>query len=537
MSFRCPVVRVFPVGRLAVPCGGLRLRWASGLSVPSGDFRSVVSGSGLIRLCGGPVSVVKVQRRLTVIIVRDLQYFATRDTVLKHGGDTGGESVTSQVSGYTQLMAEQAVDYLRLDDLLSRHHPDNPKDHDIGGIIESIRTFGFVRNAMINETDGLLLFGHGTTTALEMMRADSDPVPERIGVDQADGMWTVPTDRGVNLPPEQAKAYVIADNQHALAGGWDEPQLVDNLIVLAKEDRLAGTGFDGDDIDRLIRLHRPELQEEDHLVDRHKADELQEIWQVEPGQLWEIGKHRLLCGDALNPDVMTALMGDEKVELMVTDPPYGVEYDSEWRAKYSTGQYSVGTITGDDRADWGEVWELWKPDIIYVWHGGLEIVDAAEGLIRAGYKLRSQIIWNKDVMVFGRSHYHWKHETCWYAVRKGKTAKWKGERNQNTVWDYANLSGAGRSDDPDDDFHAAHVSQKPVELYRIPIRNHTRENDVIVDPFVGSGSALVAAESTRRTCYAVEIEPKFCAVTLDRMSSLGLEPKLQQAKADPMKAG
>lgn len=151
------------------------------------------------------------------------------------------------------------TEYVPLSDLLARHHPDNPKDHDIGGIIQSIQQFGFVRNVMLNEADGLLLYGHGATTALAQMKANGISLPDRI--EAQNGEWLVPTTRGVSLDPRKAKAYVIADNQQALAGGWQEVQLVDNLIGLAKDGLLEGTGFDGDDVDRLIRLHRPELLE------------------------------------------------------------------------------------------------------------------------------------------------------------------------------------------------------------------------------------------------------------------------------------
>lgn len=149
-----------------------------------------------------------------------------------------------------------------LDELLSRHHPDNPKDHDIGAIIESIDEFGFVRNVMMNETDGLLLYGHGTTTALEMMRSSGEyEIPKRIS-ERDDGMWLIPTDRGVELDPLTAKRYVVADNRDAELGGWNEPRLVDNLIQWAGRDGslLRGTGFDQEDVDRLVSMVASETE-------------------------------------------------------------------------------------------------------------------------------------------------------------------------------------------------------------------------------------------------------------------------------------
>jgi DNA modification methylase len=237
--------------------------------------------------------------------------------------------------------------------------------------------------------------------------------------------------------------------------------------------------------------------------------------------------HRLKCGDSTSADDVGQLLQGQRPALMATDPPYGVKYDSEWRHKYSGGEYSVGTIANDDRSDWTDVWKLWAPPVLYVWHGGLHARSVAANLEEAGYELRAQIIWNKSVMVFGRGHYHWKHEPCWYAVKIGETATWAGDRSQHTVWDCGNGSATGRTGDAADDFHAAHISQKPVELFRIPMRNHTAPGDLVAEPFAGSGSQFVAAEQLGRLCYGVELEPKYVAVILERLVGLGLEPERQ----------
>jgi hypothetical protein len=149
------------------------------------------------------------------------------------------------------------TEYVALSELLKRHHPDNPRDHDLGGIVQSIRRFGFVRNVMLNEEDGLLLYGHGATLALAQMKDAGEHVPDRIQA--IEGEWMVPTTRGAHMDALDAQAYLLADNQHVLAGGWHEPRLIDSLIALARSEALDGTGFDGDDVDRLIRFHRPEM--------------------------------------------------------------------------------------------------------------------------------------------------------------------------------------------------------------------------------------------------------------------------------------
>ena len=165
---------------------------------------------------------------------------------------------------------EAYTTYEPLDELIGRHHPDNPKDHDIGSLIESIQEFGFVRNVMVNETDNLLLYGHGTTEALwQMYESGEYKVPKRIKI-RKDGMWLVPTDRGIRLSKKRAKAYVIADNYHSQLGGWNEPQLVDNLIAIAGKDGrgLRGTGFDGDELDVLIKIYSPVPKEEQPRLDQ-----------------------------------------------------------------------------------------------------------------------------------------------------------------------------------------------------------------------------------------------------------------------------
>lgn len=149
------------------------------------------------------------------------------------------------------------TEYLPLSELLRRHHPDNSREHDIGALIQSIQRFGFVRDVMLNEEDGLLLYGHGTTTALAEMRVAGMPLPDRVHV--VEGEWMIPVTRGLHMDPQEAKAYLIADNRTNELGGWREHQLLDNLIALAQADSLDGVGFDGDDVDRLIRIHHPEM--------------------------------------------------------------------------------------------------------------------------------------------------------------------------------------------------------------------------------------------------------------------------------------
>lgn len=200
---------------------------------------------------------------------------------------------------------------------------------------------------------------------------------------------------------------------------------------------------------------------------------------------------------------------------MVTDPPYGVEYDADWRTHatrkvngklLSVGAHAIGKVTNDDRSDWLEAFDLFSGNVIYCWHASACAVQFAQDIVSAGFVIRAQIIWAKNNMVIGRGDYHWKHEPCWYAVKKGKTSLWNGDRTQTTVWD---IDKPMRSE-------TGHSTQKPLECMARPIRNHSGD---VYDPFVGSGTTLVAAENLNRKCYAMEISPAYVAVCLERMTT------------------
>ncbi|MCH7604302.1 MAG: hypothetical protein IIB54_16225, partial [Planctomycetes bacterium] len=178
--------------------------------------------------------------------------------------------------------------------------------------------FGYVAPMIVNEKTGTLLAGHGRLDELEMLKADGQPPPDGIQVE--DGEWLAPVVKGVRLGPKAGKAYTIADNRLVELGGWDEPQLLDNLMMLSKNGGLGGTGYDGEDVDRLFQLLNPDLEE---VAVSDEAEKLQRKWKTKSGQLWEIGRHRLLCGDATNQEDVEQLLNGPVPNLMVTDPPYG----------------------------------------------------------------------------------------------------------------------------------------------------------------------------------------------------------------------
>jgi len=242
------------------------------------------------------------------------------------------------------------------------------------------------------------------------------------------------------------------------------------------------------------------------LTDEDEVPEPPEEPVTQPGDLWLLGEHRLLCGDATSAEDVGRLLDGGRPFLMVTDPPYGVEYDPEWRKKAGLRQGGAdGAVSNDDRVDWSAAWALFPGDVAYVWHAGKYASAVQTSLERHGFEVRAQIIWRKARFAISRGAYHWGHEPCWYSVRKGRTAKWHGDRTQSTVWDIMHVAN-----------ETGHGTQKPVECMRRPIANHGSRDDAVYDPFVGSGTTIIAAEQLKRRCLAMELDPVYCDVVVKR---------------------
>lgn len=247
---------------------------------------------------------------------------------------------------------------------------------------------------------------------------------------------------------------------------------------------------------------------------------------TKPGDLWEFPSatasgpsHWLLCGDSTEEPYVSRLLAKSPQPplLMVTDPPYGVSYQAGWREEF--GKYKrnrKAAVTNDSQSDWSRAYRLFPGNVVYVWHAGLESSTVATNLEASGFLLRSQIIWVKQKFVFGRGDYHWNHEPCWYAVRKGTTSGWNGDRTQTTTWMIQNSNPmGGRQDDAD----TVHSTQKPVECMARPIRNHRAiggDKFSVYDPFLGSGTTLIACEQLQQTCLAIELEPGYCELAVQR---------------------
>jgi DNA modification methylase len=241
-----------------------------------------------------------------------------------------------------------------------------------------------------------------------------------------------------------------------------------------------------------------------------EAPPLPAVAKTRPGDLWILGPHRLSCGDATNETDVARLLGGQRPALTVTDPPYGVGYDPAWRERAAGEGHlayaarRVREVPGDDRADWREAWALSPSDVLYCWHAGRQAAAVQQGLEASGFEIRAQIMWSKPHFPISRGHYHWRHEPCWYAVRKGASAHWCGDRAQTTVWEMTldpNVSGG-------------HPTQKPVEAMERPIRNHDAPS--VYDPFLGSGTTLIACERQGRALLGMEIDPRYVDVSVAR---------------------
>ena len=376
-------------------------------------------------------------------------------------------------------------------------------------VAASIREFGW-RQPIVVDREGVIICGHTRLLAAY-----------KLGLPEA------PVHVAENLTPAQVRAYRLLDNRSHDETTWDDDLLGLELLDLKGMGvDLDLTGFDGREIDDL--LANPELGDSADAVPDLPVNPV-----TIPGELWLCGPHhRILCGDATSPEAVSRLLGGRQPLLMSTDPPYGISLDSEWRdraglngcgpaeasyLKQRTEGHTNTSISSDTRADWSEAFALVPGlQVAYVWHASVFTREVLGGLQRIGFLYPQQIIWNKGRTVLTRTHYWYQHEPCWY-VRK-KNAPWYGKAGENsTVWDSPSPKFImGGSDEEKYD----HPTQKPVELVRRPILNHTKRGEAVYDPFLGSGTTLAAAELTERVCHALELDPKYVDVAVQRWQRL-----------------
>jgi DNA modification methylase len=389
------------------------------------------------------------------------------------------------------------IETLRIADLTL--DPNNARQHDeknLKAIMGSLKEFGQRKPIVITEA-GTIVAGNGTVEAakrlgwleIEVVRVPSD--------------WT----------DAQVKAFAIADNRTAELANWNQEVLTSQLLELEAEGwELAEFGFES--------LEMP--------ADLNEAleDEIPDL-PVEPvtkiGDVWQLGKHRLMCGDSTDLSSVLFLTSHKLVDMVYTDPPYGVNYDGG----HATAKRR-DKLQNDDAVDMYDLpvknaFAASKENApLYLWFADRFAQDVISGVMQAGYVVRNWIIWNKNVAQFGAigAQYKSKHEPCIYAFKKGKTVNWNGPNNEVTVWDVAR-----------DHKNEHHPTQKPTELAKRVMANHTVET--VLDLFGGSGSTLIAAQQTNRTCYMMELDPKYCDVIIQRWEKLtGQKAELLPAKAD-----
>lgn len=360
-------------------------------------------------------------------------------------------------------------------------------DAQVAQIAASMTEWGWTNPVLVDEEGGIIS-GHGRVLAARRLGLAEVPVMVAEGWAEA-----------------QKRAYVIADNQLALNAGWDIEMLSSEVKGLAEWNfDLSLLGFA--DLDALL------ADKTEGLTDPDDAPSAPDHPVSELGDVWVLGRHRLVCGDSTDAGAVAKALDGVSPHLMVTDPPYGVEYDANWRNERVRQDGSpiagraIGKVLNDGEADWREAWALFPGEVVYCWHAGLRANSVFDSLVAAGFEIRAQIIWAKQQFAIGRGHYHFQHEPCWYAVRKGKTGHWHGDRKQTTLW---------RIDKPAKS-ETGHSAQKPVECMKRPIENNSSPGQAIYEPFSGSGTTIIAAEMTGRICHAIELSPAYVDVAVLR---------------------
>jgi DNA modification methylase len=384
-------------------------------------------------------------------------------------------------------------------------------------IAESMRQWGWTMPILIAKdcegcANGEIIAGHGRVLAAEAIYQAGQTIRMANGETIPEGL--VPTIVARGWTEAQRRAYVIADNQLTLLGRWDESVLRMELMDLREIGfNMHLTGFDDATLAGYLDVNLEPASDPDGPAPEPPADPVSRR-----GDVWLLGRHRLVCGDATKAADVTSCLQESLPHLMVTDPPYGVEYDPEWRSNANRwagstvklGAKAFGRVSNDGNADWRAAWALFKGDVAYVWHGGLRCIDQAQSLEASGFVIRSQIVWDKQRVVIGRGDYHWQHECCWYAVRKGKTGHWNDSRTEGTIWDIPKPQAS----------ETGHSTQKPLECMKKPMLNNSLPGQDIYDPFMGSGTTIIAAEMHGRRCLGLEIDPAHVDVAVLRWQNV-----------------
>ena len=347
----------------------------------------------------------------------------------------------------------------------------------------SLREFGFV-NPVIVDKDLNVIAGHG-----------------RILAAKEEGITEVPCVFAEHLTEAQKRAYILADNRLALNAGWDAEMLSVELADLQAADfDVSLLGFDDAEINKLLG-GMEDVKDDDFDVERELANPAI----TQPGDLWMLGPHRLVCSDSTKAETFSLLMDGKLANLVVTDPPYNVNYEgaagkikNDNMADQKFYQFLLDAFTLTEKA-------MAKDASIYVFHADTEGLSFRKAFLESGFYLSGTCIWKKQSLVLGRSPYQWQHEPILFGWKKGGKHAWYSDRKQSTIWEF---------DKPRK--NTDHPTMKPVPLVAYPMLNSSMTGCIVLDPFGGSGSTLIACEQTGRICYTVELDEKFCDVIVNR---------------------
>ncbi len=366
----------------------------------------------------------------------------------------------------------------------------NARTHDdaqVAQIAASIKEFGF-NNPILIADDQSIVAGHGRLAAARKL-----------------GLTEVPVVRLSHLSDTQRKAYILADNRLALNAGWDNDLLKLELQELEIEGvDLEMLGFSKEELDGLLNS----LEPTEGLTDEDAVPETPEEPITKPGDIWVLGKHRLMCGDSTSIDHLEKLCNGRQVDMWLTDPPYNVAYEGGTKEKLTIKndsmdddqfrQFLRDAYTAADAV-------MKSGAVFYIWHADLEGYNFRGAAKDCGWVVRQCLIWKKSSLVMGRQDYHWKHEPCLYGWKEGAGHLWAADRKQTTILEFDKPSRNGE-----------HPTMKPVALFEYQMLNNTKGGDIVLDSFGGSGTTLVAAEKNGRVAYLMELDPKYCDVIVKR---------------------
>jgi len=367
-----------------------------------------------------------------------------------------------------------------------KEYENNPRNNEnaIEPVANSIKEFGF-KVPIILDRDNIIVAGHTRIRAAKKL-----------------GLETVPCVIADDLTPEQIKAFRLADNKVGEIAEWDFAKLEEELKAIQDIDM---SEFE---FDMSMFEEEPETEEDD--FDVEKALEEVEEPKSKVGDIYQLGNHRLMCGDSTVIDDLEKLMDSVKVDLLITDPPYNVDYEGGTGLKIKNDKMDNDSFRQFLRDAFASADSVMKEGaVFYIWHADSEGYNFRGACFDNGWKVRQCLIWNKNSMVMGRQDYHWKHEPCLYGWKEGASHLWASDRTQTTVLNF---------DKPVK--NAEHPTMKPVKLFDYQIQNNTKKEDIVLDLFAGSGTTLIACEQNKRRSYNMELDPKYCDVIIKRWEEL-----------------